>query len=370
MALNNLNLPRNIVLHLTEACNLKCKMCYFWGEKGSFSNRIKKQNPLEINFEMVTQLIHELASGTPFYSLFGGEPLLYSNIDDLIVEIKNNGSQIDMPTNGTLLTKKARMLVQTGFDSVRVSIDGSREINDIQRGKGSFDKAVEGIKALYEEKRIHKVKNPIISIIYTVTPNNYDSIKDLFINNLNLSEIDWITIQMENFLTMEMGNSYARFLKSEYNISNGLYWRGMIRDTEDFRHIDINELTHQVNEVRKKFRELKKNILLLPPTFTNKNLNAYFHANWNGMDDLYKSCLVPWFAADVVANGDIAPCHVFYDLVMGNLHENSFTEIWNSEKYNKFREYMKNNNFMPICPSCCILYLSGKKIKKNKKVKT
>ncbi len=59
MALNNLNLPRNIVLHLTEACNLKCKMCYFWGEKDSFSNRIKKQNPLEINFEMVTQLIHE-----------------------------------------------------------------------------------------------------------------------------------------------------------------------------------------------------------------------------------------------------------------------------------------------------------------------
>lgn len=363
MVTDTLDFPRNILLHLTEVCNLRCKMCYFWGESGSLSTADTKSKPLEIDFDIIKQLIHELSPTKPSYSLFGGEPLLYSHFDDLIIAIKNNGSQVDTPTNGTLLTSKARILVQTGFDSVRVSLDGPRHISDFQRGLGSYDKAVEGIHALYEERKLHNAKKPIIGIIYTVTPYNYDSIEDLFLNDLNLSEIDWITIQLENFLTMEMGEEYTRLLKSEFNISSDVYWRGMIREPKDFRTIDTSELVHQVSEVKKAFRKLNKNILLLPPTLNRRNLDAYFQANWSGMEDLYESCLVPWFSADVVANGDIAPCHVFYDLVMGNLHENSFTEIWNSEKYHKFREYMKNNSFMPICPGCCILYLSGKKSK-------
>ncbi|NVM16258.1 MAG: SPASM domain-containing protein [Candidatus Lokiarchaeota archaeon] len=53
-------------------------------------------------------------------------------------------------------------------------------------------------------------------------------------------------------------------------------------------------------------------------------------------------------------------CHVFYDLVLGNLYEKSITEIWNGKKYKKFRDYMESNKFMPICPECCILYLSVK----------
>ncbi|MHA1372828.1 MAG: SPASM domain-containing protein [Promethearchaeota archaeon] len=83
------------------------------------------------------------------------------------------------------------------------------------------------------------------------------------------------------------------------------------------------------------------------------------------MSDQYKSCIIPWVSTDIVANGDIAPCHVFYDLIMGNLHDNSFEEIWFGTKYQKFRDYISRNQFMSICPGCCILYLSGNKMRKK-----
>jgi radical SAM protein with 4Fe4S-binding SPASM domain len=366
MISEELGLPQNVILHLTESCNLRCKMCYFWGETGCYSKSIQKKNPIEIDFEIVKQLIHDVAPAKPNYSLFGGEPLLYSRIEDLIVEIKSQGSHIDTPTNGTLLSKNAEMLVKTGFDSIRVSIDGSREYSDEQRGKGSYDKAIKGINDLHEARISAGVKKPVIGIIYTVTPFNYKSIQQFFLNDLDLATIDWITIQMENFLTIDMGEDYARFLREQFKISSDAFWRGMIRDPKELSSINTNELHIQVEEVKKEFRKLDKNVLLLPPTFTKHNLDAYINASWKEMDDLYKRCIVPWTSVDVVANGDIAPCHIFYDLVMGNLHEQRFTDIWNGENYRKFRKYMKHNKFMSICPGCCILYLTGDKRKKLK----
>jgi len=44
---------------------------------------------------------------------------------------------------------------------------------------------------------------------------------------------------------------------------------------------------------------------------------------------------------------------------VGNLHEQSISEIWNGEKYNTFRAHMKEHGLMSICPGCCILYLAG-----------
>jgi radical SAM protein with 4Fe4S-binding SPASM domain len=286
-------------------------------------------------------------------------------LEELILKVKSLGSVIDTPTNGTLLTEFASMFVRNGFDSVRVSIDGPREINDSQRGKGSYDKAMEGIDALYQEKIRTGKRTPYIDVIYTITPTNYQSIEQFFLKELNLSAINRVSIQMENFLTIEMGKSYSEFLKSEFGLVSERYWRGLLRSPEDFKGVDVNLLANQVNSVCKQLSALGKTIMLLPPTFSQENLSAYLKADWKNMTDQYHSCLVPWFGVDITAKGDLAPCHVFYDLVMGNLHEQSFEEIWNGVKYQRFREYMLLNKFMSICPGCCILYLAGKKKRKR-----
>jgi radical SAM protein with 4Fe4S-binding SPASM domain len=359
-------LPRNVTLHLTENCNLRCEMCYFWGISGCYSSTGSSSRPKVLDFQLVKNLINDLQETKPSYSLFGGEPLLYPQFEELIKEIKKGGSYLDTPTNGTLIAQKARMLVRSGFDSVRVSIDGPKKINDKQRGKGSYERAMKGIEILYGEKLRNQSKTPSISIIYTITTSNFDELKQFFLEDLNIKYIDWVTIQMQNFITKEMGDAYSNFLKSEFGDEKTIYWKSLVRSKDDFSKIDVNELSRQVKEVHKVLIEQNKNILLLPPTFSPQNLRAYINAEWDKMQDQYNACYSPFVSVDIVANGDVAPCHIFYDLVMGNLHEQSIKEIWNDKRYIKFRNIMKQQTFMPICNGCCILYLAGRKMKKKK----
>ena len=349
--------PISAALQITEGCNLRCKMCYYWGETGTYVNRNNKSKPIVMDVELIERIVKD--SGIKFYSLFGGEPLTHPKIEKVVRIIKASGASIDTPTNGTLLKKYTQMLVELGFDSIRVSLDGPREVNDIQRGKGSYDKAIEGLKALYEEKKRTKKKLPIIGLLYTITPINYLQTEKFFLEDLNLNYFHTITIQLENYITEEMGSKYESFLKSHFNITSNRYWRGMVRSYDDFKDMDFIELSRQLNTVIKYLEEKGIRVIREPPLSSIEDLIAYFKAEWENLSIQYETCPLPWSSTDIAANGDVVPCHVFYDLVVGNLHQNSLLEIWGGEKFTKFREYMDKNKLMSICHGCCLLYIYG-----------
>ncbi|MFX1323554.1 MAG: radical SAM protein [Promethearchaeota archaeon] len=359
-----IRLPLSVTLHLTEVCNLRCKMCYFWGESGTYTKRGEK--PKTIDFEIVKDLVKELtnAGAKPFYSLFGGEPLTYPYLEELIFEIKDAGAFLDTPTNGTFVTGKAKMLVQSGFDLIRVSIDGPQEINDFQRGQGSYEKVIKGIKELSIEKKKQASNTPRMAILYTITKHNYQFIEDFFLENpdLDLNILDQVTFQMQNFITQDMGEQYEYFLKTEFGISTEKRWEGIVRDINEFKEIDVFILSNQVNKVCTELDKSNIKCVFLPPTYSPENLEAYLKADWKNMIDLYETCPAPWSGVEITATGEVAPCHIFHDLTFGNLKESSFMDIWHGDKYDKYREYMKKNKFMPICNiGCCILYLVGVK---------
>jgi radical SAM protein with 4Fe4S-binding SPASM domain len=352
-------LPKAVSLQVTDACNLRCRMCYEWGDTGIYSRPDGLRKAAVLDLELAKRIVDELESVRPFYSLFGGEPLMYPGLEELIRTIKQAGSFIDTPTNGTLLEKHAAMLVETGFDYVRVSLDGPRDIDDRQRGEGSYDKAMTGIAALQREKRKAGSDTPMIGIIYTVTPENHTSLERFFLHDLDLDAIGPVTIQMQNYVTPDMGEAYARLLRTKFDLSNERYWRSLLRSPADFAEMDTAELSRQANLVCERLQALGKPVQFLPPTLTEGSLDAYFAARWTEMADTYTHCSVPWLSADVTARGELASCHVFYDLVMGSLYEHSFEDLWNSERYRTFRAHMRSEGLMPICYGCCILYLAN-----------
>jgi radical SAM protein with 4Fe4S-binding SPASM domain len=352
-------LPRSITLQVTDACNLRCKMCYDWGETGIYGGAGGPRKAAVLDVKLAKRVIRELEPAHPMYSLFGGEPLMYPDLEELVRAVKQAGSLIDTPTNGTLLRKHAAMLVDAGFDFVRVSLDGPREINDRQRGAGSYDEAMAGIAALQEEKLAAGKATPLVGIICTVTPENHAALEQLFLHDLNLDAISTVTIQLQNYVTAEMGEAYAQLLHSKFNLSSERYWRALVRAPDAFTGIDTAVLARQTQRVCQHLQGLGKAVQLLPPTLTEPSLNAYFAARWNAMADTYTRCCVPWLAADITATGDVAPCHVFYDLVIGNLHDHSFAALWNGEHYRTLRTQMQTNGLLPICAGCCILYLAN-----------
>jgi radical SAM protein with 4Fe4S-binding SPASM domain len=346
--------PPTVILQLTEACNLRCRMCYEWGETGH--QHLEGQGkPATLALGTVESLMEDCRKEKTFYSLFGGEPLLYPGVEKVLERAKRYGSSIETVTNGTLLAQKARMLIELGLDLVRISIDGPREVNDLQRGRGSYDRALQGIEALFEEKQRLRKGNPLVGLIYTVTSDNCLALERLFCHDLNLRWVDVVTLQMQSFVTEGMGRTYGHVLEEQFQQHGNTYWKGMVRELETFSGIDVKEMVRQFKKVRSTLLKRGIFLLLFPNTWTEKNLAMYLQGRWREMNDYKGHCIAPWTVTDITARGDVAPCHIFYDLTLGNLHSHSIREVWNGEAFNRFRDYMRRH-LLPVCPACCQFY--------------
>ncbi len=127
--------PLVVVLNTTFRCNLRCGYCY-----GEYYDRKDR----DFTTEDLLTLIDDLGRlGTRSITLGGGEPLIRNDIGTVINRIKDHGIECGMNTNGILIPKRLDELKR--IDMVTVSIDGPKEMNDANRGQGSFDEIMAGI---------------------------------------------------------------------------------------------------------------------------------------------------------------------------------------------------------------------------------
>jgi MoaA/NifB/PqqE/SkfB family radical SAM enzyme len=73
----------------------------------------------------------------------------------------------------------------------------------------------------------------------------------------------------------------------------------------------------------------------------------------------WRACLRPWTTAYVTANGACLPCCIapfstsdYNSLVLGNLFERPFAEIWNDAGYRTFRTRLLSADPHPACAGC------------------
>src|SRR5689334_9898794 len=102
--------PAWITIQLLEQCNLRCRMCYEWGDTGSYHSRNKLAS---LDLSVVLRTIEECLSTRPSFEFFGGEPLLYPGIWDVVRRIRKAGCNLAFSTNGTLLEDHAEQLAET-----------------------------------------------------------------------------------------------------------------------------------------------------------------------------------------------------------------------------------------------------------------
>jgi radical SAM protein with 4Fe4S-binding SPASM domain len=105
----------------------------------------------------------------------GGEPLMRTDLFELIGYAVERGVRTVISTNGTLITaEKARQIKQHGVSYVGISLDGIGPVNDKFRGvTGAFVKAVEGIKNCQDA-------GVRIGLRLTLTKKNVQDLESLF----------------------------------------------------------------------------------------------------------------------------------------------------------------------------------------------
>lgn len=346
------DMPSWVVIQLLEKCNLRCRMCYEWGDTGSYHALAKTAS---LDLDLVLRTVRECLPARPNFEFFGGEPMLYPGIWKVIDLIREGGSELAFPTNGTLLERHAERLVRSAPTRLWVSVDGPEAVNDAQRGAGVFQRVMRGMQMLGRERKARGAVYPKLGVTYVVTAENHREVADFFIDGIDLSMLECVSIELQSYATAEQVREYAAYLREDFGIDATPCASAYVRDPSSFSAIDPAALSKQMLRVAQECR--RRGILFhsQPGDASEENIRNYLAAQWHRMSDRRSRCGVPWLSAEISARGEVTTCHTFYDLPLGNIHQSSLREIWNAEPLQRLRNRLRGG-LLPICTACCRYY--------------
>ena len=277
--------PLTLLLLVNRGCNLKCSFCDLW------------DNPQEMPWDKAVALLDQAAAiGTKTLVITGGEPFLYKPLFDLVAAAKARGMGVNITTNGTLIQKRWKELVDSGVDSLSVSIDGTRPTHEKLRGqRGCYNRAMKGLDAVRELGGIG------LSIYTVVTRENVEEIPAVF------------------DLAQEKGVGFD-------------FWP--VNDAEE--HYLRTETERQA------YRRAVDHVAARDPEVAERvefyEAGLAYHATGLGR----VRCLGLVDQYGVTFTGDLIPCCVWGKdgLVVGNVFETPLLELWQSKKVQAARGHL------------------------------
>lgn len=169
---------RYLAVHFdpVNACNLRCKMCYFTDEdyikklKGTFD-----KNNLHLLGHAVLRRALKLQVGC------GTEPTLYKDLDKIFeIATQYQVPHISLTTNANLLTKeKLELWVKNGLSEIIISLHGVHQSTyEYFMQKGDYKNFIQSLNYISEIKKQHQ--NLSLRINYTFNEDNFSELIDFF----------------------------------------------------------------------------------------------------------------------------------------------------------------------------------------------
>jgi len=316
-----------LTFFVTSRCNARCGTCFYW-ERLNQSNQdltldeIKKVAPTIPHFE------HLLLSG--------GEPFLRDdlvNIVDAFFQVNKRFRTLDIPTNGLLANKTTDFVKSIHqkhphlYITIGVSLDGLEEYHNQLRGvKDAFQKAIVCLNELIALKK--EIKNLNVVVLTVVSNKNIEGVFKLakFLeDNLKIDRIAFEPVRgnpKDNSITRPTYEDIERI----YNLSLQLNKKFFETNTNPHFRAIMMSFNKTLLDIQRKV--IKDNVLKIP-------------------------CLGGVTVGVIDANSDVRLCELLEPI--GNLREvdYDFMRLWNSEKANKQRQFIKDKKC--ICTHCVTL---------------
>ncbi len=286
----NAEIPNNIMVELTNSCNLKCNFCY---------NMKMKRKKGFMTFDLFKKIVNQsIELGVENMGLYTvGESFLHPQIFDFIKYAKQKGIKyIYITTNGQVLNKnKIEKIFDSGLNSIKFSIDaGNKEKYETLKIGANWNKLIEVIK---EIRTIRDNSNSDLKIFasFTVMTDNFDELKEY--NNTFANLID-----ETNFSLVENQGSQV--------------------DTNSFYSKDIASVIENI---------------ILPIE------------KWHPCGMLWNRFIVTYEGYLTICCVDFEN-----QLLYGDISKESLAESWNNEKIKNYRKIHKLKEFkkLPMCYNC------------------
>lgn len=356
-ALNSgsLTMPFPVIIQIlvTERCNLFCKMCNQWGERGYYSSH--KDAVGDAPIEKLITFLQSIESSNFLLSIHGGEPFCYKHMDELLDYVIETERDTVFTTNATLLNRYVPKLGRLKNAMYIVSIDGDQDTNDRIRGKGIFQRVKDNLANLKKSCLEESGLMPLLSMNFCISEyivssdiiRAYKAARELGLLNINYG-LRW-------YVTDLAGRDYERQLREEFQVSVSDCWKAL---RGDFSSFEAKGIARAISRVKNKFsfRLRLPYVSIIPREATNAgDIERHFleHSYSFGRE----KCLFPFYFVRVHSNGDVIFCPGYRDIIVGNAFCDDFQKVINSDIARKFRKFCLHNRFS-ICSKCCGLYLS------------
>lgn len=150
---------RQVILELTEKCNLRCKYCVFHEYNRGYRNFQNKDMSWDIA-QRAIDYAYAHSGKEIAITFYGGEPLVKFDLMKKCIEyslmlITDKDLSFSFTTNLTLMTPEiAQYIASIPKCNVMCSLDGPEEVHDSYRvgvdDTGTFKQAINGLKNLVE----------------------------------------------------------------------------------------------------------------------------------------------------------------------------------------------------------------------------
>lgn len=276
-----------IYLLLTENCNLKCTMCIRGKQNGVFlaTEKLEALKNDFINQDIV---------------LTGGEPTLHPEFEKIVKSLCKVAKSVTITTNGTYPGSLA-CLINEKNTIVQVSLDGTQLFHNSIRGAGNFEKTFNTIKMLDEQSipycvaTVASKKNLSCMLELSELLNALSSMKYWRISY----EMPFGSAKYDDMMSAQEWNTFA-----EHMLDN-VHFRMKIQKIFSF------ELYDKMINLGKERKS------------TCRGINC-----GSGKNKVY-----------IYPDLKVYPCTCLTDFCIGDLNDNSLSEILCSENAKPFSEY-------------------------------
>lgn len=304
--------PIEMEIGLSGACNHRCIFCAV--DYMGYRPQLLQSDVLIKNLEIMGQ------KGLKSIIYAGeGEPLVHPEAPDIFNQTKANNIDAAMSTNGVLFTKEKAIECMKALSWIRFSIAGATD-------------------STYE--KIHQCKKGDLQVVMN---NMYDAVEVKCKQKLQT------TLGAQLLLLPENKGEVVALGRSMREIGFDYF------TVKPFSQHPQSKAKLQVDyseseEIGRKLKELETDKFKI--YFRSRSIENL------GMKKPYDKCNGVNFMTYMDAAGDVFPCIVFMgnkDFVYGNINDNDFDEIWESERARKIRNMFDDKFIHAHCRKNCRL---------------